>query len=123
MNANTVQEAVNADTYEDAMDYQEVVPSSTAGECQTDISGRTVAVKVAVPVTARVNRTSTAARSERGDIAFIGYHVNHVNGIVVKHSSAVEKEELSLQTTYATGMSYGDEYKESQVNAGDTWYD
>ena len=87
MDANTVQEAVNNDTYADAMDYQEVVPSSTAGECQRDISGRTVAVKVAVPVTARINRTSTAARSEQGDTVFIGYHVNHVNGIVVKHSS------------------------------------
>ena len=116
MDANTVQEAVNADTYADAMDYQEVVPSSTAGECQTDISGRTVAVKAAVPVTARINRTSSAARSERGDTAFIDNHVNHVNGIVMNHSLAVEKEELSLEYNYASGMSYGDVRKESQVN-------
>ena len=60
--------------------------------CQTDISGRTVAVKVAVPVMTRVNRTSTAARSERGDTAFIDNQVNHVNGIVMNHSSAVERE-------------------------------
>ena len=84
--------------------------------CQTDISGCTVAVKVAVPVTARINRTSTAARSERGDTTFIDNHVNHVNGIVVNHSLAVEKEELSLEIAYASGMSYNDVRKESQVN-------
>ena len=76
---------------------------------------------MAVPVTGRVNRTSTAARSELGDNAFIDNHVNHVDGIVMNHSSAVEREELSLEIAYSTGMSYGDVRKESQVNMGDTW--
>ena len=71
---------------------------------------------MAVPVTTRVNRTSTAARSEQGDTEFIDDHVIHVNGSVVNHSLAVEKEELSLECNYASGMSYGDVPKESQVN-------
>ena len=39
---NTVQEAVTDDN--NTMDYQVFLPTSTAGECQTDISGRMVTV-------------------------------------------------------------------------------
>jgi len=46
---NTVQEAVTDDN--NTMDYQVFLPTSTAGECQTDISGRTVTV----PAKARDN--------------------------------------------------------------------
>ena len=84
--------------------------------CQTDISGRTVAVPVTVPVKDRMNRMGTGTHNERGETTFSNNDVNHVNGIVMNHSLAVEKEELSLEYNYASGMSYGDVRKESQVN-------